>query len=227
MSLIDLLQQQYENPVSESETLSPEEIETYTKVASAFCEQNDIDFDTLSEEGHGQLFEHLSSQGLLKSASDEEEKEKGEKKEEKKDEDEKELEEKAKAEFAKEKQASDAMATAEALGRQMAHSFDQELQKIASEREASARKEASARQAPTGIKLASAQSVSPIDIQAGRHAVKLAADAGYDSAEAAERVGAVLTIGSPQTKVASAATYEDRVHGRAIELLTAAGYPVQ
>ena len=46
MSLIDLLQQQYENPVSESETLSPEEIETYTKVASAFCEQNDIDFDS-------------------------------------------------------------------------------------------------------------------------------------------------------------------------------------
>ena len=212
MSLSDLLAQQYvstDNTEAELEKQAQQEL--YVKLASEYCAGEGIDFAKLSQEDHEVLWTAI----FTKEA--EEEKKDEPKKEEKKDDD-KDDEEKAKAEFAKEKMASDSLATSEALGRNMARAFDAELQKIASEREASVQKEAA--------KKVASSNGSAIDLQAGRLAVKIASDGNYDMQEAAGRVEAVLLLGAPEGQKIASGTFEDRITHRALELLKMAGYPV-
>lgn len=69
---------------------------------------------------------------------------------------------------------------------------------------------------------------SALDELAAEYAVEKAASVGWDGEEAAERIGAVLTLGVGESeKVASAADLESAVEVRSLELLEMAGYPVQ
>ncbi len=71
---------------------------------------------------------------------------------------------------------------------------------------------------------------SAITELASVEAVKLAAAEGYDVDEACERVAAVLTLTGgnlDNTKIASAGDVDSAVGIRALELLEAAGYPVE
>jgi hypothetical protein len=71
------------------------------------------------------------------------------------------------------------------------------------------------------------KSASAIDALAGKRAVELAKEAGFDPEEASARVNAVLTLGAGEsTKVAHTTDFETGVAVRGLELLEAAGYPV-
>jgi len=68
---------------------------------------------------------------------------------------------------------------------------------------------------------------SALDELAAETAVKIAAEAGYDADEAANRLTAVLTLGPAESqKLASAQDFDQAQHLRALELLEAAGYPI-
>lgn len=69
---------------------------------------------------------------------------------------------------------------------------------------------------------------SALDEIAAELAVEKAAAAGWNAEEAAERLGAALTLGSlsDSEKVASAANYGEAREIRALELLEAVGYPI-
>jgi len=68
---------------------------------------------------------------------------------------------------------------------------------------------------------------SAIDELAAERGVVKAAEAGFDPSEAAERLDAVLTLGTSESeKIASASDLETAVEIRSLELLEAAGYPV-
>lgn len=206
MSLSDLINAHFaKTAASNEEAEKLAEVELFTKLAA----DNGIDLDQLSQEQVNELWV------AFKTAGDEE----PEKKEEKED-DKDDKKEKAKAEFAEKKEASMKIAESDELGRLMARSFMDEVQKLASG------------QAPTQPKVASAPtpvtSAPAIDQLAAEMACEKAASAGYDADEAAQRVIAVLTLGAPDSmKVASAATLEAAVDVRALELLELAGYPVQ
>lgn len=206
MSLSDLINAHFaKTAASNEEAEKLAEVELFTKLAS----ENGIDLDQLSQDQVNELWV------AFKTAGDEE----PEKKEEKED-DKDDKKEKAKAEFAEKKEASMKIAESDELGRLMARSFMDEVQKLASG------------QAPTQPKVASAPtpvtSAPAIDQLAAEMACEKAASAGYDADEAAQRVIAVLTLGAPDSmKVASAATLEAAVDVRALELLELAGYPVQ
>ena len=206
MSLSELINAHFaKTAASNEEAEKHAEVELFTKLA----EENGIDLDQLSQDQVNDLWY------AFKTAGDEE----PEKKEEEKD-DKKEKVEKAKAEFAEKKEASMKIAESDELGRLMARSFMDEVQKLASG------------QPPTQPKVASAPtpvtSAPAIDQLAAEMACEKAASAGYDADEAAQRVIAVLTLGAPDSmKVASAATLEAAVDVRALELLELAGYPVQ
>jgi len=69
---------------------------------------------------------------------------------------------------------------------------------------------------------------SAIDNLASELAVEKAAAAGFDPEEAAERIDAVLTLGMDDSiKVASAESLEAAVDIRSLEVLEAAGYPIE
>lgn len=212
MSLSDLINAHFaKTAASNEEAEKLAEVELFTKLA----EDNGIDLDKLSQDEVNKLWY------AFKTAGDEEkEKEEKEEKKERKDDDKDDKKEKAKAEFAEKKEASMKIAESDELGRLMARSFMDEVQKLASG------------QAPTQPKVASAPtpvtSAPAIDQLAAEMACEKAASAGYDADEAAQRVIAVLTLGAPDSvKVASAATLEAAVDVRALELLELAGYPVQ
>ncbi len=209
MSLSELINAHFaKTAASNEEAEKLAEVELFTKLAS----ENGIDLDQLSQDQVNELWYAFKTAG-------DEEKEK-EEKEEEKDDDKDDKKEKAKAEFAEKKEASMKIAESDELGRLMARSFMDEVQKLASG------------QAPTQPKVASAPtpvtSAPAIDQLAAEMACEKAASAGYDADEAAQRVIAVLTLGAPDSmKVASAATLEAAVDVRALELLELAGYPVQ
>lgn len=115
-------------------------------------------------------------------------------------------------------------ARADELGRKMAHSFVDEVEKVSAARgQGGTPKEASAQ--PTQSQQPS-DGLAPIDKLAAREAVKIASDGGFDADEAAQRVAAVLTLGLDESdKLAS--TVEEQVNIRALELLEAARYPVK
>ena len=72
-----------------------------------------------------------------------------------------------------------------------------------------------------------AKESSALDTLAANYAVEKAAAYGYDPEEAAERVGAVLTLGPDESdKVAYVANLDDAVDVRSSELLELAGYPI-
>ncbi len=207
MSLSELINAHFaKTAASNEEAEKLAEVELFTKLA----EENGIDLDQLSQDQVNDLWY------AFKTAGDEE----PEKKEEEKDDDKGEKVEKAKAEFAEKKEASMKIAESDELGRLMARSFMDEVQKLASG------------QPPTQPKVASAPtpvtSAPAIDQLAAELACEKAASAGYNADEAAQRVIAVLTLGAPDSiKVASAETLESAVDVRALELLELAGYPVQ
>lgn len=209
MSLSELINAHFaKTAASNEEAEKLAEVELFTKLAS----ENGIDLDQLSQDQVNELWYAFKTAG-------DEEKEK-EEKEEEKDDDKDDKKEKAKAEFAEKKEASMKIAESDELGRLMARSFMDEVQKLASG------------QAPTQPKVASAPtpvtSAPAIDQLAAEMACEKAASAGYDADEAAQRVIAVLTLGAPDSmKVASAATLEAAVDVRALELLELAGYPVK
>jgi hypothetical protein len=215
MSLSDLFAAYATETQNEAELEKQAQEELYVKIASEYCAANGVDFDNLSQEQHGMLWDAIFASE--KSAEDEEKKD--ESKSDKKDDD----EEKAKEEFAKEKQAADSYAMSEALGRSMARAFDEELQKIASERaQEEAKKEASARQST--LRRVEAP-ISAIDKVAAQAAVKIAYEqGGYDPEDTGRRLVALLTLGAPETAKLASGTYEERVQARALELLVAAGY---
>lgn len=207
MSLSDLINAHFAKTAADNEEAEKlAEVELFTKLAA----DNGIDLDQLSQDQVNDLWY------AFKTAGDEE----PEKKEEKEDDDKDDKKEKAKAEFAEKKEASMKIAESDELGRLMARSFMDEVQKLASG------------QAPTLPKVASAPtpvtSAPAIDQLAAELACEKAASAGYNPDEAAQRVIAVLTLGAPESmKVASAETLEAAVDVRALELLELAGYPVQ
>ena len=136
-----------------------------------------------------------------------------------------------------EKQASLAkFAEAEELGRHMARSYVDELQKIGSaaktagddKEEKKDDKDADDKDADDkgGFPFKKA---SAIDQLSAYKAVEKAASIGYSSEEASERISAVLTLGlanNDGVKVASAPNVETATEIRSLELLEAAGYPV-
>jgi hypothetical protein len=219
MSLSDLFAAYATETQDEAALEKQAQEELYVKIASEYCAANGVDFDNLSQEQHSMLWDAIFTS---EKSAEEEEKKDDDKKEESKSE-KKDDEEKAKEEFAKEKQAADSYAMSEALGRSMARAFDEELQKIASERaQEEAKKEASARQST--LRRVEAP-ISAIDKVAAQAAVKIAYDqGGYDPEDTERRLVALLTLGAPETAKLASGTYEERVQARALELLVAAGY---
>lgn len=139
-----------------------------------------------------------------------------------------------------EKQASLAkFAEAEELGRHMARSYVDELQKIGSaaktagddkeekkEEKKDEKKDDKDADDKGGFPFKKA---SAIDQLSAYKAVEKAASIGYSSEEAADRISAVLTLGlanNDGVKVASAPNVETATEIRSLELLEAAGYPV-
>ena len=159
-----------------------------------------------------------------------------EKKDEKKDDEKKDDDEEKEAaarEFARLQDFQKEAAHADQLGRRMAHALVNELQQIgdysaktaaAGAGAAPAAATAAARSEADGLKLAS------IDMQAIKHAVAMAKEAGFDAQEAQNRLAALVTLGQAPSfetsKVASASTLEMGIQVRALEYLEAAGYPV-
>lgn len=170
------------------------------------------------------------------------------------DEDKKKREE-AEKEHGEKKAAAEKIAEADFLGRVMAHSYAQELRKIAAaqngegaktagEMPEAFRKALDAKKGEGGdekkddkeekkddkkeASAASSKKASAIDELALHHAVKIAQAGGFDPAQAARKVAAVAELGllGESTKVASAATVDGAVEVRALEFLEAAGYPV-
>lgn len=121
-------------------------------------------------------------------------------------------------------------AEADFLGRQMAHSFEDERMKIAAAREGKTVKTASAAPAlpphPTK-KLASAKATS-FDKLAARQAVKIAQQAGLPVNDVVQHLNARLTLGVPPLdKTASAMNdYGHALNVRALELLESIGVQV-
>ena len=131
-----------------------------------------------------------------------------------------------------EKQASLAkFAEAEELGRHMARSYVDELQKIGSAAKTAGddkeeKKDDKDADDKGGFPFKKA---SAIDQLSAYKAVEKAASIGYSSEEAADRISAVLTLGlanNDGVKVASAPNVETATEIRSLELLEAAGYPV-
>lgn len=139
------------------------------------------------------------------------------------------------------------VAEADAMGRIMAHSYVDELQKIASqmdgapaaqatEQPAANAKEASAQRAEQLIsQVEAAQSqatkqasrTQALDELAAYRAIDLLKEAGVNEELAHARINAVYVLGLEDSeKVASAPTHQDAVHIRALEFCERAGFEV-
>lgn len=188
--------------------------------------------------------------------------EKGEKKEEKESDKEKAKEKEAAAaklvaaesEFLQKRAAAEKVAEAEAMGKIMAHSFVQELDKIAEKngqpppfgkkdekdgkdkeegkKEASAADKAAAlvaafETAKTAGVRASGSTTPAFDEQASYRAIELLKEAGVDQQLAFDKVNAVHVLGlGESTKIASAPDLQTGLHVRALEICEAAGFQV-
>jgi hypothetical protein len=157
-----------------------------------------------------------------------------------------EIEEKAKKEHEEKKEAAAKMVEADFLGRQMAHAYVQELQKIAEAKAASAGGTTAATTAANGEwKVELPKVASAIDTLAMHRAFAMVQEFNAGAAEhnktaaakdqlgfinekeAAEKIAQVHTKGlNDSIKVASAPDHKAAVEVRALETLEAAGYPV-
>lgn len=141
-------------------------------------------------------------------------------------------------------------AEADAMGRIMAHSYVQELRKIASTKVAELppallahmkgkeedgkgekkeeKHEPPAHEEKKDEKDEKKAAVSALDDVAHQTAVKMAAAEGFDPKECEQKIAAVriLNLVSPDSVKVASAPFEAAVHIRALELLEAAKYPV-
>lgn len=219
------------------------QIELFQKLAHA----NNIDLASLSQEQVNALWADFQ-----KVASEEPKAE--EKKEEKKD-DKAEAEKKAQAEIvaaaerelSEKRAAAEKVAEAETLGRIMAHAYVSELKKIASEAKEAGemppqfakkdddkgekkddkkeeKKEEEKKASATVLEVKQASTIDQLAVQV---AFNKLAEAGFDTAQAEQRLTAVMVLGPAEsTKIAAAQNVEQAVEIRSLELLEAAGYQV-
>jgi len=136
MSMNEFLAQYYGNSAPEAEyekTASEEEQEAQIELFAKLAHDNGIDLEKLSEEQVQELYE-----ATFKEASDDkdEDDKPGKKEKEDKDEDDEKKAE-AEAEFAEKKAGQEKIAEADFLGRVMAHSYVNEMRKIAESTEGS------------------------------------------------------------------------------------------
>jgi hypothetical protein len=200
--------------------------ELFAKLAA----DNNIDLNNLTDDQIGDLWEGTFGKEAMgdkaEEATADEYADKVEEKEKKKNEaTEKAMAEEQKEgaahEFLEKKAAQDKLAEADYLGRVMAHSYVQELQKIAAAEEGAPEEKVAEEQTASS-------STSSIDGLAVQEAVKIAAASDYDAQEAIDRINAVATLGiNESTKIAAASSPEEAVQVRALEFLEAAGYPVE
>jgi hypothetical protein len=190
----------------------------------------------LAEEG-GEPPEALEAEGEEEEAAGEAEKEEGEEKVEKAEEEEK---KEAQAQFAAMKDWQSKVAEADFLGRQMAHAFTDERNKIAaatkvggrtkraSEEEIKKDEEEIKKDEEEIKKDEEKKEAAAFDLQAARLAVKTASAGGWNEQQAAQRLEALFTLGllPAMSKTASATTYPQALNIRALELLEAASYPI-
>lgn len=201
------------------------QVEYFAKLAA----DNGVDLEKLSEE----QVQFLWNETFKVAASDEDEKKKKEEEAAKEHESKKEKakeEETAKAaaaaaEYAEKRAAAAKLAEAEYIGRYMAHAMTDEIKKIAS---GQATPPAPAAEPPAAPKTASVRNISALDELAAGRAVEKAAEAQFDPNEAGARINAVLTLGVQEsTKIAHVQDLPTAIEVRSLELLEAAGYPVE
>ncbi len=223
--LDDIYQNKTASPAQHTELAEKTaQLELFAKLAA----EEGIDLATLTAPQVNEFF----AQFQAKLAEEEEKEDKGEKKEEDK---EKEKDDKpapppfaaAKAEHDEKKEAAAAIAQAEFMGEVMANSFIRTLD--THEKTAAAKAAAASAPVPSTETTADriVKKASAFDVHAARVAVKLAGEGQFDSDEAADRIGAVLLLGAPEsTKVAQVQDTDAALNVRALELLELAGYPV-
>lgn len=206
--------------------------ELFLKLAA----QNGIDIGSLNNEQIDALW------GATFGKTAEEAPKEEEKKEEKKDE----RVEMAKAEHEKAKEGQAKVAEATEMGKMMAHSYVEELRKIAEaggldflkqaepepapevekdkkekKKEKKERKEQEKKEKMFG------KAASAIDTLAADLAVKKAEAAGWDVEQAVSRLGALFTLGAAESeKIAQVSDLNGAIDVRSSELLEMAGYPI-
>lgn len=146
----------------------------------------------------------------------------------------------AEAELAEKRAEAAKFAEAEALGRHMAHALTDEIRKIAGEMPEAFRKKIEEKKDEKGSdekkkkdedkdegKKLPEKKASAIDELAVASALKKVAEAGLSVKQAQARLGALMLLGvSDSEKIASASDVSAAVEIRSLELLEAAGYPV-
>lgn len=150
----------------------------------------------------------------------------------------------ARSEWEEKRAAAAKLSEAEFLGRVMAHSYVNELQKLAaeaqnvsdegaSEESDKEKKEEKAEEKKANLarrlrKVASVNSsTANLDEVAGNFAIDLLKQAGVDADVATARVNAAYILGLPESeKIASANNFEQAVYYRALEFCEKAGFPV-
>lgn len=229
-------------------------VEDATKLAQAdlfakLAAKNGIDLNTLSDQDIATLYnETFKVAEAAPPAASEEDKKKAE--EAKKEEEQKTA---AAREFAANQEWNTKVAECDKLGRIIAHSYVSELRKIgeamkvanmpfpfaagggappAEEKKDEPPKEEKKEEAEESKeeekKEEEKKEASAIDQLAAKQALVLVKQAGLDEKIAAKKIDAVFTLGVPASvKTASAKTVEETVFTRALELLEAAGYPVE
>lgn len=145
----------------------------------------------------------------------------------------------AETELAEKRAEAAKFAEAEALGRHMAHALTDEIRKIAGEMPEAFRKKIEEKKDEKGSdekkkdedkdegKKLPEKKASAIDELAVELALKKVAEAGLSVKQAQARLGALMVLGvSDSEKIASASDVSAAVEIRSLELLEAAGYPV-
>ncbi len=195
-------------------------VELFTKLAA----QEGINLNNLDDDQLGELWDHTFSKQAEDAPAEEDEQAK--------------VAAAAQAEFDSSQEWSEKVAECDKLGRIMAHSYVQELNKIAADQEGTdgegkkcpdcGKEDCTCPAADKGNDKGDDKEASAIDQLAGRHAVELAKEAGFDEAMAIERISSVMTLGlcAPSEKTASAESVEETIHIRALEHLETAGFPV-
>lgn len=249
MSMNEWLAQMYgTNGTTPQETTSPETIklanaELFAKLAA----QTGIDLSRMTPEDIGTLYaevfpeETKTAEGgfpFPPKKNGEEKKEDKDEKKDKKDDDKDEDEKKAAAlaYHAEKRGFAEKVAEADTMGRVMAHAMVQELGRIEQAKTAGDKMSQlgnlGGHAIPKGgdkptAKKAMSKEAAAFDEIAANHAIKLAADSGYDVNEAHRLVSAVYTLGLKESeKVASVQDADGAIHVRALEFLEAANYPV-
>lgn len=230
--------------------------EDATKLAQAdlfakLAAKNGIDLSTLSDQDIATLYnETFKVAEAAPPAASEEDKKKAE--EAKKEEEQKTA---AAREFAANQEWNTKVAECDKLGRIIAHSYVSELRKIgqamkvanmpfpfaaggdappaapAEEKKEEPPKEEKkdeGEKKEEESKDEEKKEASAIDQLAAKQALVIVKQAGLDEKIAAKKIDAVFTLGVPASvKTASAKTVDESVFTRALELLEAAGYPVE